>query len=675
MSDKAGHGMVGIRAWVAALLSDLLLTRLAQVLWVMLLFTSLSACGGKSDGVDCESWVNYWYCIADNAKDPDDDGISREYDCNEGDASVRAIYVAVDGDGDGVAGEEDYGPAPGCVVPAGYSDVLGDCDDDDPDKITEDIWFEDLDGDTWGTGVGVEQCASEAGYATRGEDCDDADETVNPGAEEQPRDGLDNDCDGRADDAAPQGSYSASDAKASFEGSGDDELSYAFTAVGGLDLAIGSPGAEDSRGAAVGAVDLYSGPILSDEDAGERVATRLWGAHDGDRAGAAMTGPGDLDGDGYDELIVGAPGFESGAWGGASGPEGAAYLVYGPVEPGSTVLLEDSRHVAVLTASESGSGLGTAMTEVGDVTGDGLPDFAVSAPTLGGRWVGVPTQGGKVYLLEGVAEHEQEIADVAFASLEGEEAYGWLGAVVAGGKDLNGDGTPDLVVGAPTDRSLGRDPEADSLHATKEGVVWVLLEPISDDAAISLRASTWLNGPETSALGSAISLIDDVDGDGTADLALGAPFGDTTADDGGAIYLLSGAALDEIDPGDVMSSPALLSVVLPPAASSYLGWAVADAGDIDGDGASDLLCGAPGYDDGRGAAWLLNDPAGGDQLDDASLSVTGPFPYRWTGRTLGAADLNGLGRPDLLVGAVEDSIAEEVDLTPGHLSLFLMDSL
>ena len=55
--------------------------------------------------------------------------------------------------------------------------------------------------------------------------------------------------------------------------------------------------------------------------------------------------------------------------------------------------------------------------------------------------------------------------------------------------------------------------------------------------------------------------------------------------------------------------------------------------------------------------------------------VEGPYPYGWTGRTLGAADLNGLGRSDLVIGTSEFSVMEDISAAPGHLTLFLTDGL
>ena len=633
---------------------------------------------------DCKG--SYWKCVLEVGADPDGDGITPEDDCEEGNPDVGALYVGRDRDGDGIASMEGYKVAPGCVVPDGFSDIFEDCDDGDPNKADVQPWVEDLDGDGYGTGEPEDLCASEDGYALVGGDCDDTDAGVHPEAVEVADDGVDNDCDGRADDAAPEGSYTTSDATVTLDGTGDDELSSSFAAIsdfdgrGGVDLAVGSPGAQNGDGEAVGAVDILAGPITGASDLEEQDFTRLWGANEGDRAGAALAGLGDVDGDGFADFVVGAPGVESASgWGGmdgASGPEGAAYVVYGTVEPGSTAMLEDSRHVAILSGGESAGRLGSAVAGIGDITGDGLPDLAVGAPYTGsgGRWSDQPTQAGMVYLLESVPDHEQEIGDVAFASLEGEEEYGWLGATVAGGKDLNGDGTPDLVVGAPTDRAGAM--EADYNHnAEAGGTAWVLLDPPSGSSSISPWATTWLTGPATSSFAGSATLLDDLNGDGCADLALGAPMDDSAGDDGGAVYVLSGAALEDLEPSEVTASSALVGVVYGLAEDSYLGWAVADAGDINEDGRADLLVGAPGSDTEKGAVWLLTGAADGDQLGDAFLSIESPTPWGWAGRSLGAEDVNGLGRADLLIGSVESTTEADRRATPGHLTLLLTDGL
>lgn len=663
--------------WCLSLLNRATITRLLPVLGLLLLLPS-PGCGREDD---CKG--GYWWCVIETSQDPDEDGVAPDYDCAESNAAIGALYVGRDRDGDGYATTEDYGPARGCVVPEGFSDVFGDCDDTDPAKIDVFPWWVDLDGDNWGTGESAEICASTDGYALQGGDCDDADADINPEATEVAEDGVDNDCDGRADDSAPEGSYTTSDATVTLDGSGDDEFSYSFAEIsdfdaqGGIDLAVGSPGAENSGGEAVGAVDILAGPISGAEDLEGQEYTRLWGADDGDRAGAAVAGLGDLDGDGQDDLIIGAPGVVSstGDFGGASGPEGAAYVVYGPVEPGSTVMLEDSRHVAILSASESGGRLGTSVAGIGDYTGDGLPDFAVGAPYTGagGRWADQPTQAGMVYLLESPPDHDQDIGDVAFASLESEEEYGWLGATLAGGKDLNGDGTPDLVVGEPTDRTAVID--SDTGNSASGGVAWILLDPPSGTSTISPWATTWVTGSPTSGFAGSVAFLDDLNDDGCADLALGASMDDGAEDDGGAVYLLSGAALEDLEPSAVGDSSALLGVVYGLSTDAHLGWAVADAGDIDEDGRADLLVGAPGSDSEKGAAWVLTGAADGDQLGDAFLSIESPTPWGWAGRALGAADLNGLGRMDFLLGAVEYVDVERASAAPGHLTLFLTDGL
>ena len=181
-----------------------------------------------------------------------------------------------------------------------------------------------------------------------------------------------------------------------------------------------------------GVVYLLGGAI-SGSTAVDVTATTLTGDVDGDEAGASVAGGADLDGDGYNDLLVGAPQ--------AALTRGVTYLVRGPIS--SDVALRASD--AVLTGISSGSGAGSAVSFAGDLNGDGNEDIAIGAPNDSTVWVVYGPVSGSVDL---------STADV---TLEGESSDSALGTALLGPGDAGSTGsvTNNLFVGEP-----GADSEA-----------------------------------------------------------------------------------------------------------------------------------------------------------------------------------------------------------------------
>jgi hypothetical protein len=314
----------------------------------------------------------------------------------------------------------------------------------------------------------------------------------------------------------------------------------------------------------------------------DEAVARLDGESAGDQAGYTVAGPGDVDGDGIADLLVGA--FENDDNGAASG---AVYLFEGPVTGNYRLWAADARILGELGGDQAG----WALSGAGDVDGDGLNDMLIGAPFEHSD--GVYT--GAAYLVLGAPRGTFDLTE-RDAKLKGATSGDLAGYSVAGGGDLNGDGYADLVVGAP---------ESD-LGGSASGAVFVVHGPVSNERDLS-TAETILVGENTDdQAGSSVSIASDVDGDGIDDLLVGARLDDTEASDAGAAYIVRGLTTGSLDLGTQAGK------VLGANIDDWAGSAVAGLGDVNDDGFGDMAVGAPFVDLGpdvtewdAGEVWLL----------------------------------------------------------------------
>ena len=413
-------------------------------------------------------------------------------------------------------------------------------------------------------------------------------------------------------------------------------------ADGYADFLIGSPCSDDG-GVDAGQVYLVLGTpvgLVADMQLSS-VGASFVGEGSGDNAGFAIAGGGDVDGDGYDDFLVGAPYSSQG------GPNaGRVYLLFGRSSGWSHGTSLADADVS-FTAEGDTNLAGYALDLAPDVNGDGFDDVVIGAP-----WNSHATlQTGKVYVSFG-GVREGWVDDVPLsssdASFVGENENDYLGNTVAGVGDLDGDGISDIVASAPLYLSGSWQGKTYVFYGADSG--WTLNEPASSSAASFLGESlgAWAGW----SLGGA-----DVNGDGMSNLILGAPKDDENGSSGdGQAYLVHGVGSGWSPNTDLALAS---SSMLPSSSAGELGWSVASAHDVNGDGFEDMLFGvhlsdSAGIDSGE-TLLLLGHPHGAqEQLHDvdAFISYQGEGAGDQAGEAAcGVGDVDGDSLGDVLVGA------------------------
>ena len=396
----------------------------------------------------------------------------------------------------------------------------------------------------------------------------------------------------------------------------------------------------------------------------------IYGAAAGDWSGVAVSRAGDVNGDGFEDMLVGAAYGDNGA----KSNTGASYLVFGAPNLPRTLDLANLGSAGVrILGADAGDGSGATLGSA-DINGDGLADLIIGSPTADGVNNGRPNSG-ETYVIFGSATLPSVI-DLSVAGSAGLTIYGagngdQSGSAVASAGDVNGDGYADFVIGASY---------ADGLNNSKadSGESYLIYGAATLPSSIDLanlqtgQATVFLGIDAGDASGYAVGGAGDVNGDGLADLLIGAIYGSgetnsTRTADTGESYLIFGSR----------TLPATVSLrtlgaggmtIYGADANELSGVSVSGAGDVNGDGFDDFLIGSflsDGPTNSTFAVGLTNLIFGGTNLPTtlnlANLGARGISMYGnnyfdsvgWA--VSSAGDVNADGFDDLLIGATYPS--------------------
>ena len=607
-------------------------------------------------------------------QDSDGDGVALVDDCDDNDDSVGAaqtVYLDADGDGFGT----DLVTNVTCDPGTGWVSAGGDCDDDntavnpaasevcndiddDCDELTDDEddsvdltdgaeYYVDSDLDGYGDDsvATVLACTSYDGLSDIAGDCDDSADTVNPGVEEICQNGVDDNCNGSTDQCGLPAEATTGSAEYTITnpaGNSSDALGRHlatgdFNGDSYADVVFGSY-TDDDNGSASGSVFIvYGGTTISESTVGS-----VYGRSSFDYLGYGTDSAGDINNDGYDDVIVGAYG------------EDAAYILYGSSTAwsSSNEITDDSSRIAPDSAIYQ---FGYEVSSAGDFNDDGFGDFLVID-------YGAIRYTGTAYLFTGsisglVGDISAETsAHLQIDADDSGDYFGYTGTVGHG--DFNGDGYTDIGFG-----EWGNDD-----NGSAYGMGYVYYGPVSGSTDTASAATTINTSTATAAggFGYGVAGIGDFNDDGYDELAVSTYYEASYA---GRTYIYFGsssgwaASVDHdtaelivtgVGANDVFSRPHKLD-------------------DLNGDGIDDFGIGGTS-DDNAGTSsgsvaimyGISGSTGGAYPITSADALVTGDSSYEYVGYDAAAADMTGDGYSDLIVGAYGvDSSAGAVHIFEG----------
>ncbi len=377
-----------------------------------------------------------------------------------------------------------------------------------------------------------------------------------------------------------------------------------------------------------------------------------------DRSGASVSNAGDVNGDGLDDLIVGARNA------GLNDKKeiGKSYIIFGKIDSTAINLsaIASGTGGFVINGENAMDYSGWSVSTAGDVNGDNLDDLIVSAY---GADPSGKESAGKSYVIFGKTDNTViNLSDIGTGGfvINGENAGDKSGWSASNAGDVNGDGLDDLIIGASKADPNGR------IDAGKSYIVFGK----TDNTAINLSAiangtggfvinseRVWINWNTI-----LVSNAGDVNGDGLDDLIIGAKSASpNNKAHAGKSYVIFGKTNNTAI--DLSAIGTAGFVINGEKSGDWSGVSISTAGDVNGDGLDDLIVGADQVDlNGKlniGKSYVVFGKTDNTEINlSAIVSGTGGFvingenAYDYSGYSVSTAgDVNGDGLDDLIVGA------------------------
>lgn len=588
-------------------------------------------------------------------------GVAIGNDCDDYDETIypnaEEVCDGVDNDCDGLIDDEDDG----VVIP----------------DETDYIWYLDSDADGYGDSEYFDYACDvdslEDDYVSEDGDCDDLNDEIHPDAEEICNDGLDNNCNGDDSECSFPEETASDDASVVFTGINNaEEAGRVVANIGDYngdgidDMAIASKNGEGGEDAGVVYVvygsESLSGTIsLADADMTIRGFTE-------DAFGTSVARAGDIDGDGLDDFMVGA------ADDGVSHHNGGAVYFFFSSSAHSGEFDLESADFSIHGTDEE-QRVGSAVTSVGDIDGDGYDDVLIGAERYSrsgddfsnSRDIYDRASGG-VFTFTSNTIIGSVTSGQRALTLDDSDGY-ILGSALSGGDglgsdfaqphqgqlgDINGDGVEDVLVSALQYGSCAIYTSDSYSTQSCDGAIFSF--PVTSlltytDLDVSSPEHTFY-GTDPGDRAVKVASHQDLDGDGYDDLVIGAYLADhSTFGKDGEAYVIYG-------------SPALASsldlfyadgTLLGQSAGNFLGHSVA-IGDVDGDGYPEAIIGESGadaHDPSRdiGYTFMFSSGfTGSTSLSYRDYELYGPHTFSAFGESSAVGDFNGDGTDDVIIG-------------------------